>query len=154
VALTGLGRGLSDLRLEWRPTGTTAWQTVGGVKAKPDGTIAVGVKATGPGDYRLRTQTVMSSLATVAVKPVLKLKVPGAPTSLGGRLKPALSGVTVQVQRRSAAGGWTTVARAPVAEDGTFSAAFDVAAGTYRARVAPGKGWAVALSPELQVART
>jgi hypothetical protein len=37
---------------------------------------------------------------------------------------------------------------------GAFSAAFPVVPGTYRARVVAGKGWAVALSAELQVVTT
>jgi stage II sporulation protein D len=154
VRLTGLGRGLSDLALEWRAAGATVWQPVGAVKAQPDGTVAAGVKAAAPGDYRLTSGGVASDLAALLVRPMVRLQVPTAPTALGGIVRPAIAGATVALQRANSAGGWTTVARTPLADGGTFSAAFDVAAGTYRARVAPGKGWAVGLSPELQVDRT
>ena len=44
--------------------------------------------------------------------------------------------------------------RGTVETSGAFSAAFAVTPGTYRARVAAGKGWAVAISPQLQVVST
>jgi len=79
---------------------------------------------------------------------------PLAPTSLSGTVRPVIAGAAVQTQRMSADGTWTTVATTTVDDTGTFTTSFTVAPGTYRARVAAGKGWAVAVSPELQVVKT
>jgi hypothetical protein len=68
-------------------------------------------------------------------------------------VQPAIENAPVQIQR-STGTGWTTVVKARADAQGSFSASFAVVPGTYRARVAPGKGWAVALSPELQVVKT
>jgi hypothetical protein len=65
-----------------------------------------------------------------------------------------LSAAPVQIQRANDAGGWTTVATTTVDAAGAFSIAFPVVPGTYRARIVAGKGWAVALSAELQVVKT
>jgi hypothetical protein len=57
----------------------------------------------------------------------------------------------VQVQRQGTNGTWTTVAQAALAADGSFEASVNLTPGTYRARVAPGKGFAAGLSPALTV---
>ena len=69
-------------------------------------------------------------------------------------MRPVLAAAPVQIQRANDMGGWTTVATTTVDDTGSFSAAFPVVPGTYRARVVAGKGWAVALSAELQVVKT
>ena len=66
-------------------------------------------------------------------------------------MKPFFAGVAVQVQRQAASGAWTTVAQATPASDGSFQAALNLVPGTYRARVAPGNGFAPGLSPVLTV---
>jgi stage II sporulation protein D len=155
VTLTGLGRGLSDLTLEQLPAGTTEWQPLGGVTAAPDGTVQVTVKAAAPVQYRLTSGGVSTDPTKLLVAPKVRLKLPSAPTALSGIVRPAsLAGAPVQIQRSNPSGGWTTVARGTVDARGAFSIAFTVAPGTYRARVAAGKGWAVALSPQLQVVST
>jgi hypothetical protein len=88
------------------------------------------------------------------VAPVVKLKVPTAPTALSGTVRPVLPASPVQIQRANPAGGWTTVISTTVDYAGAFTVSFPVTPGTYRARVAAGKGWAVALSAELQVVKT
>ncbi len=155
VTLTGLGRGLTDLKLEQQAFGTTAWTLVGSVKSAPDGTVAIPTKAAAPVSYRLTSGGKPSGTATLVVAPAVRLKVPTAPTELSGTVRPLLPGAPVQIQRANAATGtWTTVATATVDDAGAFTAAFNVSSGTYRARVAAGKGWAVALSAELQVVKT
>ncbi|MDX6410696.1 MAG: stage sporulation protein [Gaiellaceae bacterium] len=154
VTLTGLGRDLTDLALEQQASGTTAWTAVGPVTPEPDGSVAFPTKATAPVSYRLTSGGKPSGTAKLIVAPVAKLKVPTAPTALSGTVRPALAAAPVQIQRAKAEGGWTTVATTTVDSAGSFSAAFTVAPGTYRARVAAGKGWAVALSAELQVVKT
>jgi hypothetical protein len=59
--------------------------------------------------------------------------------------------VPVQIQRQGANGTWTTVAQATPASDGSFQAAVNLVPGTYRARIAPGNGFAAGVSPVLTV---
>jgi SpoIID/LytB domain protein len=153
ATLTGLARGLSEVKLEGRAVGAAVWASTSAVKAKPDGTVAVGVKATAPAQYRLTSAGIASDVVMLSVTPTIRLKVPTAPTALAGTVQPAIASAPVQIQRASG-GRWSTVVRARTDGNGAFSAAFNVVPGTYRARVAPGKGWAPALSPELQVVRT
>jgi stage II sporulation protein D len=154
VTLSGIGRELTDLMLEQKAYGTSEWTAVGPVSTEPDGSIALPMKASAPVAYRLTSGGKPSETATLVVAPVAKLKLPTAPTALSGTLRPVLSAAPVQIQRAKLEGGWTTVATTTVDSAGSFSAAFPVAPGTYRARVVAGKGWAVALSAELQVVKT
>jgi SpoIID/LytB domain protein len=154
ITLSGLGRGLTDVTLEQQAYGTKVWTPVGPVEAAPDGSVTIPTKATAPASYRLTNGGKPSGTAKLIVAPVAKLKVPSAPTGLSGTVRPVLPGVPVQIQRTNDAGGWTTVAATTVDGSGAFSASFPVTPGTYRARVAAGQGWAVALSPELQVVKT
>jgi hypothetical protein len=57
----------------------------------------------------------------------------------------------VQIQSQGSTGAWTTVATTTVDANGDFDAAVTLAAGVYRARVAPGKGFAAGLTPPLRV---
>ena len=154
VTLTGLGRGLTDLKLEQQAFGTTVWTPVGPVKPAPDGSVAFPAKAAAPVSFRLTSGGKPSGIARLVVAPVVKLKLPTAPTALSGTVRPVLPGTPVQIQRSAAPGTWATVASTTVDETGAFAAPFNVTPGTYRARVAAGKGWAVALSAELQVVKT
>jgi len=155
VTLTGLGRGLPDLQLDQLPAGTTEWQPLGGVNAAPDGTVQVTVRAAAPVQYRLTSSGVGTDPTKLLVAPKVRLRLPTAPTALSGTARPVvLAGAPVQIQRANSTGGWTTVARTTVDTRGAFSVGFTVTPGTYRARVAAGKGWAVALSPQLQVVST
>jgi len=155
VTLTGLGRGLPDLQLEQLPVRTTEWQPLGRVKAAADGTFQVAVKAAAPVQYRLTSDGIASDPTTLLVAPKVRLSVPSAPTALSGTVRPlVLAGAAVQIQRANATGGWSTVARGTVDQGGAFTMAFAVVPGTYRARVAAGKGWAIGLSPQLQVVAT
>jgi hypothetical protein len=153
ATLTGLGRGLTELKLEQRPVGGTAWAGVATTKAKPDGTVSIAVKANAPTQYRLTSGGIASGVATMTVAPTIRLQVPTAPTALGGAVQPAIENAPVQIQR-STGTAWTTVVKVRTDAQGAFTASFAVSPGTYRARVAPGKGWAVAVSPELRVVKT
>ncbi len=153
ATLTGLARGLPDLKLERRAVGTAAWSTMTAVKAKLDGTIALNVKANAPTQYRLTSAGIASEVVMLSVTPTIRLDLPTAPTALGGTVRPAIADALVQIQRASGA-GWSTAARVRTDANGAFTATFNVSPGTYRARVAPGKGWAPTLSPELQVVKT
>ena len=101
--------------------------------------------------YRVTSGSTSSASTKLLVAPKVRLKLPSAPTALSGTVRPVLVGTPVQIQRANATGGWTTVGRGAVDGAGAFSIPLTVSPGTYRARVVAGRGWAVALSPQLQV---
>ena len=71
-------------------------------------------------------------------------------TSLKGTVRPALSGVPVQIQKLSGSTHrWTTIGKVTPTRIGRFVFTPSVLGGTYRARVIAGHGWAVALSPKV-----
>jgi hypothetical protein len=151
ATLTGMGRYLGAVRLEQRLVGATAWRASGTVRPK-DGEIAVGVKAAAPTEFRFSAGGVKTTPTTLHVSPSVRLLVPSAPTSLSGRIRPVIAEAPVVIQRSRGGGApWAAVARSKVDARGAFQADLDVTPGIYRARVAPGRGWATALSAELQV---
>jgi hypothetical protein len=87
----------------------------------------------------------------LSVAPSVRLNASTDRTSVSGLVKPAFAGAAVQVQRQAPNGSWLTVAQATLGGDGSFQAPVNLAPGTYRARIAPGKGFAVGLSPPLTV---
>jgi stage II sporulation protein D len=153
VALTGVGRGIAGLKLQQRVPGETDWSAGTPVKARPDGSLALSVKAGAPGQYRLAAGTITTRATTLFVQPTVRLKLPTAPTALSGVVTPAIADARVQVQRASGE-EWATVVTLRSDSTGAFSASFAVTPGTYRARVSAGHGWAVAFSPELLVVKT
>jgi hypothetical protein len=67
-------------------------------------------------------------------------------------MRPIQTGRTIQVQRRTPAGGWRTVDTAVVNGDGIWRAVFNVTPGVYRAYAAsPGGGLVPGASPTLTV---
>jgi SpoIID/LytB domain protein len=151
ATLTGMGRYLGAVRLEQRLVGAGVWRAVGTVRPK-DGQIAVGVKAAAPTQFRLAAGGVTTAPTTLRVSPSVRLQVPRAPTALAGRVRPVIEQAPVVIQRSRGLGTpWATVARARVDARGAFEAPLDVTPGIYRARVVPGRGWAAAVSAELQV---
>jgi stage II sporulation protein D len=151
VTLTGLGRGLSDLRLEQRPADATARTSVRAVRADAAGAFSIPFKAAGPADFRVVGGGLTSPETSLAVAPVLALKVAADYAALTGTIRPTLPGTSVQIQQANAGGGWSTLARTTASSSGRFSALFDVTPGAYRARVAAAHGWAAAVSPKVVV---
>jgi stage II sporulation protein D len=146
--LNGLARGLPGVVLEARPTGG-AWGPAGGVPA--GGAFAFDVKPNLSTEYRLVSGTIRTEPLRVVVAPRVRLAAPSAPTALRGTVRPVLPGVPVVIQRQVNGGPWTRVAAAQVDERGAFQAQLALTPGTYRARVAPGRGFAVGISPVLNV---
>jgi stage II sporulation protein D len=146
--VNGLARGLAGVVLEARPSGG-AWAAAGGVPAR--GPFALDVKPNLSTEYRLASGTIRTEPLRVFVSPRVRLTPPTAPTALRGTVRPALPGVPVVIQRRGETGAWTRVAVAQIDESGGFVAQLDLAPGTYRARVAAGRGFAVGFSPVLNV---
>jgi hypothetical protein len=81
----------------------------------------------------------------------VKLTPPTEPTVLRGVARPILPGTTVAIQRRTEGVAWQTVATAQIDESGGFAAELELVPGEYRARLAPGRGFAVGFSPVLRV---
>jgi hypothetical protein len=102
-------------------------------------------------DYRLVSGTLRSGPVRLAVAPLVRLAAPTDTGALRGTVKPLLAGATAVVQRLEGT-VWRGVASAPVDGAGGFEARFALAPGTYRARVAPGRGFAAGVSPPLEVA--
>jgi stage II sporulation protein D len=150
--LDGVARGFKPVVLESR-IGTAAWAQVGAVSPSPAGAVSTVVKPLQATQYRLKAGTVTTSAVTVSVAPLVKLAQATDLSSLRGTVRPILAGANVEVQRQ-AGQTWKTVARAPLTAEGTFQATLALAPGTYRARVAPGHGFAPGASPPLRVVAT
>jgi stage II sporulation protein D len=145
--LTGLGRGLDDLELEQRTAGTDAWVPNRAIAADADGSYSLTVKAVGPAEYRVTTESLSTPSTNVVVAPVLTLKASRDLTKLKGVVRPVVPGASVQIQQLGRR--WTTVAKVLPSRTGRFGFAPSAPGGVYRARVVPGNGWAVGLSPKV-----
>jgi SpoIID/LytB domain protein len=148
--LTGLARALTGVTLEQR-AGSTLWEEAAEVAPGPDGRFNVPVKPLVSTDYRLVSGTLRSGPVRLSVAPLVRLAPPTAAGALRGTVKPLLAGATAVVQRLAGT-VWRGVASAPVDQAGGFEARFALTPGTYRARVAPGRGFAPGVSPPLEVA--
>jgi stage II sporulation protein D len=151
--LTGVGRGLENLKLASSPDGVT-WSPV--VTLTPDaaGALTFDVKPVRTTRYRLETEGGASPALLVQVAPRLTLARPTAaePGVLGGTVKPKLPGAVVAVERRKGS-TWTLVGEVVVDGAGTFTLELDapVPAGSYRARSTASGGLAAGISPVVQV---
>jgi hypothetical protein len=101
-------------------------------------------------DYRLESGGFRSASVRVSVAPFVQLSAGADGVSVNGLARPVLPGADVQVQRLGP-NGWQTVAETTVSSDGTFFAQLDLSAGSYRARVTAGNGFAVGVSDVLTV---
>jgi len=151
LKLSGVARGLGAVTLERKALGTATWEPAGSPKAAKGGAFALSLKAAASAEYRLAAGKVRTPAVRALVAPALKLQAPTAPTALRGVARPVLPGGKVSIQRREAAGPWSTVAVATVDDKGVFEAQLELRPGTYRARFAPGRGFAVGFSPVLAV---
>jgi SpoIID/LytB domain protein len=146
--LTGLGRELGDLELEQQTGKSDAWVPNRAVTVDEDGSYSVTVKAVAPAQYRVSTEDVTTPSTSVVVAPALTLKATKDLTRVKGVVKPVLPGVSVQIQQLGRT-RWTTVAKVLPSRVGRFGFAPSAPGGVYRARVVPGGGWAVALTPKV-----
>jgi stage II sporulation protein D len=150
MRLTGLARGLAGVALEERRPGG-AWKRLAAAPRVAAGALTADLRALAPIELRLASGTVRTPAVRLAVAPAVRLAAAGS-GALRGTVRPATAGATVRIERRTAAGAWREVARAPVAESGIFEASLAVTPGTYRARVTLAGGFAPGLSPALVVA--
>jgi stage II sporulation protein D len=141
ASLDVLARGVANVTLQRRRHGDV-WTNVRRVSGHR--TIPVAPRITTW--YRLSSPSGTGSLARVAVRPRLRFAPEQSPGSLAGTMRPKLEGATVGVQRL-VSGVWRKVATATVNANGVWKATFNVRAGTYRARCAPGNGYVPGTSP-------
>jgi stage II sporulation protein D len=149
AGLTGLARGLPAVTLEQRAAGAL-WEPRGGVMPGTGGRFALVVKPLASTEYRLASGTVRGASVRLAVTPLIRLAAPSDEAALRGTVMPLLPGAVAVVQRLDGT-AWREVARAPIDSAGGFEARLHVTPGAYRARVAPGRGFAPGLSPVLDV---
>jgi stage II sporulation protein D len=146
--LSGVARGVTRINLEARAYGG-AWRRVGRVTAQ-NGVVNPVVRPTVTTDYRLESGGFRSASVRVSVAPLVQLAAGADGVSVNGTVRPVLPGADVQVQRLNS-GSWETVAQTTVASDGSYSATLDLSAGSYRARVTAGHGFAIGTSDTLVV---
>ena len=151
--LTGVGRGLENLKLASSPDGVT-WSPVVTLTPDATGALTFDVKPVRTTRYRLETEGGASPALLVQVAPRLTLARPTAaePGVLGGTVKPKLPGAVVAVERRKGS-TWALVGEVVVDGAGTFTLELDapVPAGSYRARSTASGGLAAGISPVVQV---
>ena len=160
VQLSGVIRGTSGVSLEQRAN-AGAWTPVGPVAALPDGTVQLTETPTITTDYRLATPQAAAAYVRIKVMPVVTLAPAATTTALQGTITPALPGAPVQIQELSPAGlTWTTIATGAVdpvtaattpVPTGTFTVPLQLAPGTYRAVIAPGRGYSPGTSAPVTV---
>jgi stage II sporulation protein D len=149
VTLTGLARGLGPVSLEQRPP-RGAWRVVGPVKRAPDGSVTVSTRPQATGEYRLGAGAAKSAIVGLAVAPLVRFYGMTEAAALRGYARPVLPGASIAVQRLDGT-AWRTVARATVDANGDFTAQLTLNPGSYRARLAPGRGFVPGVSPPLRV---
>ena len=137
LTVTGKAAGIKGAVLSQRIDGV--WQPLPGLSAK--------VKLLAPSSFRIAAGKVAGPVLKVPVAPLVRLG--AAARSLSGTVKPLAAGTTVELQQLSDA-GWATVLEATSDEEGRFAAAVSEP-GVYRARTAPGEGFAEGLSAQLEV---
>jgi stage II sporulation protein D len=145
--LTGVARGLGTVILEQRSR-NGKWSRVVIVRPAPDGTFSVTVRPKAATYYRLTAGKAKSGPVRVQLAPQVTLALQ-APDLATGRVRPALPGAAVSIQRLTG-GRWRDVARTQITA-GEFAATLDLAPGSYRARVAAGRGLASGLSPPVRI---
>jgi stage II sporulation protein D len=148
--LAGVVRGGAKVTLQQRVTGKL-WEPAAPVRPAADATFSVAVKPVVSTDYRLAvSETLAGRPVHLAVAPRVRLRPATSPTALTGLVRPVVPGARVDIQRRVGS-SWRPAATAAVAANGSFEAVLDLTPGTYRARVAPGRGLVPGVSPVLRV---
>jgi SpoIID/LytB domain protein len=150
LTLAGIARGLGKITVEQRVAGEPEWTPLSTVAPPVDGSVAVPVKPQGATLYRLSTKDVKSVAVRVAVAPLVRISTATGGAGLVGRMRPALPGTFVQVQRLQGS-SWKAVAGTRVDDAGRWQATVDLQPGSYRARVPAGPTLAAGTSQVLAV---
>ena len=150
LKLKGVARGGAKVTLEQRVSGKV-WEPAARVTPAADGSVTVAVKPLASTDYRLAVSpTIFTRPIRAAVAPRVRLRPATTPTALRGLVRPVVPGVRADIQRLVGS-SWRAAASASVDETGAFEARLQLTPGTYRARVAPGRGLVPGYSPVLRV---
>ena len=149
LRMTGVARGLPRVTLQSRPYGGQ-WKPLA-VLTSRNGQVGATLSPKVTTDYRISSGIVTSAPVRVSVAPAVRITASTDRTAVSGTVKPLFPGKPVQVQRQAANGSWSTVAQATISADGTFVASTSLVPGSYRARCAPGSGFAAGFSPALTV---
>ncbi len=148
VELSGVARGVTAPTLQQRLTGGT-WELVGAVSPDATGAFTLTESPEATADYRLVAGKAIGPSLHVGVAPLITVFALPASTGVGGTVQPLLMGATVGLQQQVGT-AWITLTTATVDESGNFQMLYPLQAGiVYRARVAPGQGFAVGLSEPL-----
>jgi stage II sporulation protein D len=147
TAITGIVRGVSNVVLEERPTGS-AWHTVEPVTPDSSGAFSTAITLEATTQFRLTAGTVNAALAKVTVVPLVTAALGAG--GVQGTVHPATSGSAVQLQLQSGS-QWTTVATGVTDASGAFAITMTLAPGSYRVRCAPGSGLSPGVSGTLLV---
>ena len=116
-----------------------------------EGSVKVELRVPMPPPLATLTGLVSVRLFTwpLRMAPLLTLKAARDLTTLKGLVRPVLRGTSVQIQQLGRR--WATVAKVRPSRYGRFGFEPSAPGGVYRARVVPGNGWAVALSPKVSL---
>jgi hypothetical protein len=146
--LTGIARAVRGARIERRSGGS--WELVVPVRSRADGTFGVTVRAKVPGSYRVANAKAASGAVRIRVAAFVRLDPASTPSLLTGRARPIVPGATVTIQRYEGT-TWVNATTTTLDAKGRFTARLELEPGTYRARVAPGRGLVPGTSPVLRV---
>jgi hypothetical protein len=136
--------------LEQRPATSSAWSRAATVSPGRGGAFGVSVRPSLTTSYRLAVGFQRTAPVRVAVAPLVRFTVERAPTTLRGVVRPVLPGARVEIQRL-AGSEWRTAGSTRVDADGSFVATLALRTGSYRARVAPGRGFVPGTTAPLEV---
>jgi stage II sporulation protein D len=146
--LTGQARGSGTVTLEQRAG--QVWEPAARLKPARNGTVTAVVRPLVTTAYRLTSSTLSSAPVRVAVAPRVRLHPVSQQTALTGVVRPIVPGARVEIQRLAGT-SWRVVARSTLDDRGQFEASVELVAGTYRARVVPGRGLVPGFSQEVKV---
>jgi hypothetical protein len=122
--LIGTAQGGQLVALEQSAPPYAEWAAVAQATADPAGYYSFKLHPTQTMQYRTSSQGIPSEKTVqVNVAPRIKLKAAAAGRTsvrFSGTFAPALDGQSVAIQRRSASGGWTTIANARLHDGKTF----------------------------------
>ena len=151
LKLNGVARGAgAQVTLEQRVSGAL-WEPAARLKPAAGGAVVATVKPLVSTDYRLSAAgKLVGAPVRVFVAPRIRLSPATVATSLRGLVRPVLPGARVHIQRLDGS-SWRAAAIATIDQTGAFEARLTLTPGTYRARVAPGRGLVAGYSPALQV---
>jgi stage II sporulation protein D len=151
IRLTGLARAAGrNLRLEQRVSGRI-WEPAARVAPAGGGVVQVAVKPTTTTWYRLAASAkIVGQPVRVFVAPRVRLETTSDSATVRGLVRPVVPGARVSVQRLEGS-SWRVAGTGTVDVGGAFEVSVDLTPGTYRARVAPGRGLVPGLSPVLRV---